>query len=202
MNYTDSLKGKSRPVAGSSVTTRSKMPYIIGITGKARSGKDTVADMLVERLARFSKESFAAPIKDMIRAGFSLNDKQDMEAIEYYGCTHRRMLQTLGTEWGRKLINPEIWLIVAMNRHEHKRAIFSDVRFENEAEWVRKNGILIHIERKQAEKIATPDHASEAGVTFKGDDIRILNEGSLEFLSDQVHSLIDTCLSKRVDFPF
>lgn len=47
---------------------------VIGITGKARSGKDTVANLLIEKCG-FIRYSFAAPIKDSVQEMFDWNER-------------------------------------------------------------------------------------------------------------------------------
>lgn len=47
---------------------------VIGITGKARSGKDTVANLLIDNCG-FIRYSFAAPIKDSIQEMFGWDER-------------------------------------------------------------------------------------------------------------------------------
>ncbi len=54
--------------------------------------------------------------------------------------------------------------------------IVPDVRFENEADLVRKNGILIHIKARGGIK---GNHVSEQSLPIKDGDIVIDNNGSL-----------------------
>jgi hypothetical protein len=59
--------------------------------------------------------------------------------------------------------------------------IVGDVRFANEAAWVRgMGGIVLHIERGKAQPVRA--HASEAGVQQLPGDLRIFNESSLDSL--------------------
>ena len=90
--------------------------------------------------------------------------------------TVRRMLQELGTSWGREGPSgyANIWVDVAMrNAQDHvgKRTIvFDDIRFPNEAWAIRRLGHkhevlsqIIHISRKGYEP-QEDDHVSEAGL--------------------------------------
>ncbi|MCO6500049.1 MAG: hypothetical protein J5I47_06690, partial [Vicingus serpentipes] len=64
--------------------------------------------------------------------------------------TPRLILQLLGTECGREIIHPNIWVNCTLDAVEKntKGSIITDVRFVNEAEAIRENkGYLIRIER-------------------------------------------------------
>lgn len=144
---------------------------LIGIVGLARVGKDTAADYLcnVYDLHRYA---FADPIKDMLTCVFgNLFRNGDREnPIEWLGKSPRQMMQTLGTEWGRGLIHPDLWVLVAGQMWQKYQkvgpsdgVVISDVRFANEAEWIRsQGGVLIQIRRKNVEQVA--EHISESGL--------------------------------------
>ena len=87
------------------------MPLLIGLTGRARVGKDTAASFLANDYL-LKRYAFAQPIKDAAEAmGFarSVYDNDDMKerVIQGLGVSYRRILQTLGTEWGRSLNRSE-----------------------------------------------------------------------------------------------
>jgi hypothetical protein len=63
---------------------------------------------------------------------------------------------------------------------EHYGMVIPDIRFENEAEWIRKNGLLIRIVRPDAMEVAS--HSSENGVSTEAIDEIIWNNGSLDLL--------------------
>ena len=79
---------------------------LIGIAGKARSGKDTAASYLLNKLGGdWSAASFADPMKTMLNAiGVDTSDEAKDLPSNQYGVSTRHMLQTLGTEWGRNII--------------------------------------------------------------------------------------------------
>ena len=175
---------------------------IIGITGPAGSGKDTAADYLLQRLPHgYRKRSFAQPIKEMVQTGLNLSTEQvygsDKDIVdERYGITPRRMLQTLGTEWGRELVHPDVWVkaMEAVNAVPgYGELVIPDVRFKNEAEFVRANGKLIHIVgRNENDLIMNDDndHISEAGIEILPDDIVIRNEDLIETFYDYISEAI------------
>lgn len=126
---------------------------IVGLTGKAGSGKDTVADRLVARHG-FQKMAFAEPLKRVLRTvdpyiGFDpMSPSQILtvtQALEKCGGeegvkklfpAYRRYLQKLGTE-GIRSIDAEFWVKAAMleldKLPENARVVFTDCRFPNEA---------------------------------------------------------------------
>lgn len=168
---------------------------LIGIAGRARSGKDTVASFIIAAIGGY-RYSFADPIRAMlVPLGVDMNDpywqarKEDV--IPALGVSPRRMMQTLGTEWGRQLINPDLWLIMAHQRllQNGPGMIIPDVRFENEAAWIRKHGgWIIHVIRPEAKAVEA--HASEDGIEMHDTDARLLNNGTLEELQLSVRELL------------
>lgn len=157
---------------------------VIGIAGHAQVGKDTAADYIKGKIPEYQKCSFADPIKAMLKVGLGLSDAQlygsEKEAVdERYGCSTRHLMQTLGTEWGRSMIDHNIW-VQAMIAHLERtgtETIIPDVRFESEAEMIRSQGILIHV--RGIPKIGS-DHASEQGVLIEHGDIVIKNDASID----------------------
>lgn len=89
---------------------------LIGITGRASSGKSTVANLLV-RNHGFAEVGLADPLKRICREVFLFTDIQlwgpsserDKPDTRYDGLTPRRALQTLGSEWGRALYE-NVWV--------------------------------------------------------------------------------------------
>lgn len=171
---------------------------VIGLHGRARSGKDTVANFILAQRGGYIY-SFADPIRAMlVPLGIDMRDpywqERKEEVIPAIGASPRRMMQTLGTEWGRQLINPDIWLILAKQLllNYGPGMVIADVRFENEATWVREQGgRVVHIERP--DNVAVEAHVSEAGIVFKGEegDIKIVNGGSLEDLQQTIRGVFD-----------
>lgn len=170
-------------------------PKLIGIAGKARSGKNTTADFIQAQYGGY-QYSFAAPLRRMLKAGFGIDLDTDYwiqrkeQTIPALGKSPREMMQTLGTEWGRELVHPHVWLVLAQDALNQRGPgmIVTDVRFENEAAWVRKlGGTVLHVSRKEAPGVA--EHASESGVLVGAEDIQLFNDGGLEDLQFAVSKL-------------
>lgn len=182
---------------------------IIGITGKAGSGKDTVGEILKEK-HDFATTSFAWPIKKMVTGlfGFDVDKWDDREwretEQEVWGCTPRHLAQTLGTEWGRQRISDTLWLDLALKRIEEEEFPFvaiTDVRFHNEADRLREYsyGHIIHVHRadlgaESGDKI-NRRHASEQGIGNPNtNDFHINNFGTIEDLEEQVTQVLERIL--------
>lgn len=140
---------------------------IIGITGKAGVGKSTAAKVLV-RDHGFVCLPFAGPLKKMLSA-LGLSDAElygDMkEAVNpFFGRTPRHMMQTLGTDWGREMIHPAIWLKAwELEAAKHEKVVVDDVRFLNEIDMIKSmNGMIVRLERTIAENPETAKHVSES----------------------------------------
>lgn len=171
---------------------------VIGIAGRARTGKDTVAEALLRMGAATYRYSFADPLRAMVRAGFGVDaddpywarHKED-PAPNFCGRSLRYVLQTLGTEWGREHIGPDVWLQLASDALAVRGAgmIVADVRFGNEAAWIRQSGgLLIHLQRPGVPGVRA--HLSECGVARDVSDPLIINDGSIEELYEAVHDVI------------
>lgn len=119
-------------------------------------------------------------------------------SIQVITNTPRKMLQTLGTEWGRNMIHPDIWVNSMMSLYEQSRVngsngnypdwLMPDVRFPNEAKAIKdRGGILIKVVRPGAD---TGDHVSEVLVDTIEADYTIINDSTLKVLEEKTHQLI------------
>lgn len=146
---------------------------IIGLAGKARSGKSTIARYLAMQY-NFIELSFAEPLKDMVKVllshiypedelegKYKLLENDKTQEIELLHQTYRFLLQTLGTEWGREIVYKDIWSSILEKKLQQNRVnvVISDLRFNNEADLiVEYGGKIILIER---DSIEVSEHKSE-----------------------------------------
>jgi len=168
-------------------------PVVIGLAGPARAGKDTVRDIIISNIGGY-RYSFADPLRAMLAAiGVDMSDpywiKNKETPIPALGNrSPRYLLQTLGTEWGRNLVTPDIWLSLATNhlRLTGPGMIIADVRFGNEAEWVRKLGQLVHVRRSDLPVISEYAHESETGILPLENELVIYNTGTISELERKI----------------
>lgn len=177
-------------------------PILIGLAGPARSGKSTAADHLV-RNHMLEQYAFADPLRSGLMEIFNL-DPDDFEGakkeqpLDWLGRSPRELMQSMGTEWARQMVHPDVWVKLAeqnLNYLQNSLSgvvgfVVSDVRFENEADLIRqRGGTIIHIARPNAP--AVNPHASEAGIQVKQLDLIVRNTGDREHL----RCLIDDCVA-------
>ena len=135
---------------------------IIGISGFISSGKDTMADYLVN-FHEFRRDSFAAPLKDAAAHIFGWDremlegrtkesreqreqvDQWWAEQLETPNFTPRLGLQLLGTEAVRKGIHDKVWIASLANRMRRTtdHMVITDCRFPNEIRAIKDGGGLV-----------------------------------------------------------
>lgn len=176
----------------------SRLPKLIGICGPAGAGKSTAAHYLC-RKHDYVRTRFAEPVKDMLRA-MGLTERHVDGDLKQASCdllggkSPREAMQTLGTEWGRDLMHPDLWTRLWLHRcqplfDEWRRVVVDDVRFPNEAATIsRLGGKIIRMEPPRAETAA---HISERYDLPA--DVLIYNEG-LDL--DVLHARIDGALER------
>lgn len=193
---------------------------LIGLGGKLRAGKDEVAkhlanthdyvvmgmsDRLNEALLKLNPiipTTLATPENYM-------RYQQLHDAVGYVEAKKnpevRRLLQALGTEVGREMIDQDVWVNMAVRTIEQHWAdgnnvVITAIRFPNELEMVRRlGGVLTWVDRpdegrtpegaqKGADEAqsAISGHASENSVSSEDFDYVLSNDGTLEELFEKV----------------
>ena len=180
---------------------------VIGLCGRKRVGKDTIAERLVLDYG-FAQTSFAAPIKaglvamleDYAHVASASFESEHLKESPIPGLgdgtvTPRHLMVTLGTEWGRDLVASDLWTKALLNRLRslsakgHHFVVVSDVRFRNEAETLKTHGaILWHVTRPGF----GGDNAHRSEQETLGDlcDAHIQNDGTVRDLAARVDNEI------------
>ena len=108
------------------------------------------------------------------------------------GKTCRDLMQTLGTEWGRSMVSDDLWVKCWEKRiHDIWHDAYADVacddiRFENEAEKIRKYGGKVVMVRGEVGAEEAQKHASEGRLSEKDADVVIENDGTIEDLRSRI----------------
>jgi hypothetical protein len=176
------------------------MQKIIGLYSPApQSGKSTVAAHLEQQ--GYAIVPFAETLKLMLipmleslgydehGANYLVHQAKQV-VVQDAGVSVRHMLQTLGTEWGRQCIHPEIWVRCWKGRASRFDAVVADdVRFLNEAKMIKLlGGEMWRIDRTDA--VRTFDHASEGSLDSCGEfDRYITNDGTIEDLISKLQDI-------------
>ena len=190
---------------------------LIGIVGLIGSGKDTVANRLVEKHG-FVRDSFAKSLKDAVSSMFNWDremlegntsssrhwrEQPDKFWSEKFGkpVTPRWVLQHFGTEVMRGNMYDGIWVDSCLGRYKGKNTVISDTRFPNEVKQIRLNGgTIIRVKRNEdpewfinyVEGNIEPKgiHSSEYAWAKEEFDFVIENNGNKETLYAKIDELI------------
>lgn len=168
---------------------------LIGICGKARHGKDSVADHLIHRY-KFTKASFATPVKEFAVKHFGLKPE------EVYGDKtekSRCILQGIGNGC-REEFGKDIWIEKLLkNIAGVENVVISDVRYRNEAHAIKaRGGYLIKVIRPDAPEIECgANHPSEMEVYDIVPDFALHNDGDLNQLYYRMDGIFSIVKDKR-----
>jgi hypothetical protein len=170
---------------------------IIGLSGYAQSGKDTVAELLCLKYG-YTRLAFADPMRQALMV---INPRLDSitrvsDLVEDYGWDLakrnpevRRLLQVLGTDFARKMLGDDVWINIALSSIKSEdKIVISDVRYPNEADAIRKlGGIVLRINRRNHGAVNA--HASERAMDNYMFNHVIYNDETLLDLSQEVFML-------------
>jgi adenylate kinase family enzyme len=193
---------------------------IIGLCGYKGSGKDTIADYLVDK-NNFVKVAFADFIRNALKELFNWTDEafspENKEQVdEYWGVTPRKMCQEMGTEFLRihckdfisldftlpngenyqgtfhiKRINQDIKKL--FNENYEQNIIFSDIRFQDELDYIKKlGGIIIRVNRPDKQQNEFSGHISELNISnLNNVDIELINDTTINDLYKKIDSTVE-----------
>lgn len=186
---------------------------LVGIVGKARSGKDTfsgyLADALFEETGKtFVLMAYATELKRRCQEDFDLsygqlwgNEKEveDKRYIKAYATTTgspsqpqpiywtpREIMQAYGQFF--RTIKYNFWvdcLFNVINEKEYENIIITDVRHPNEAEPIKeRGGYLVKVKRDVKEEVHGQHHISETAMDGYEVDFTVVNNwGKQELLN-------------------
>lgn len=192
---------------------------IIGLSGYARVGKDTAADILVQEHG-FKRLAFADALRDFLYAqnpavgyGSVFPDFYGVynpsiirlrQVIDHFGWDGykqskfvdeiRPLVQRTGTEAGRKVIGENVWVDSTLGSLDpDTNYVVTDARFPNEKMAIEeRGGYVIRINRKDVGPAQSEDgviHPSETSLDRCQFDGYISNDGDLELLRKRVLSM-------------
>lgn len=165
----------------------------IGISGKAKAGKDTLASMLVEAHPGFNIHGFADRVKQVAMSMFPQMNPENLfgdshlreELIPGTQITYRQVLLDVG-KLGRSY-SKDFWVESTLPYMENNQdIIIKDLRFENEYNFLKSHDFfLVRIKRKSHTKIHDISETEQDGLTDDMFDLVIENDKDLAYLCDQ-----------------
>jgi len=155
---------------------------LIGLTGRAGSGKTTIAKFLAERDG-FIIRTYAYPLKKSLveLTGLGMEYFTDIVLKERQleiGKSPRELMQLMGTEFVREMVNKDFWIWrmrdVILRISTEIDVVIDDCRFENETALVREmGGQVIHLDREYDAVTDKNNHASEKPLRRLAEDYAI-----------------------------
>lgn len=187
---------------------------LIGVLGRKGSGKDTLSDYVCRKYG-YKKMAFATPLKEACKILFNFTDEQvnsDLKEVidTKWSVTPRQALQYLGTDVFRndiKKILPDIdnnfWVKSLFVKYTNFREvdnktgiIISDVRFQNEIDYIHKNnGIIIKLTRPNNPS-SLDAHESEKNIDNMNGDYTIINDGTIDDLFNNTDNIVKNVFTK------
>ncbi len=186
------------------------MIKVIGFVGKMYSGKTTGAKYLVET-QQYTRLRVADGLKKMLKDGLGIDEeyidgnKKNEPCEELCGATVRHGMVTLGTDWGRDLIHPNLWVkrldtqMRELIYRGHEKFVIDDIRFLNEAKWLKALNMssmipfdarLIKVLRKDRGEVSVEQHRSEIEQDDIIADATIYNDYTLQMYYESINDIV------------
>lgn len=175
------------------------MTAILGIHGKKGSGKNTVANIVLEGMTDpklVAVAAYATRLKDLCFLIFNVpyphfedHTLKDVPLPGNKGKTPRQMMTTVA-DLMKEFCGQDYFVDVVRHRYERVKEdgllfIVTDVRFENEASWIREEGgMILHVQRPSLG--LSDEHNSEKGILLRMHDRVVVNDGSMDSLRGNV----------------
>ncbi len=162
---------------------------VIGIGGRAGAGKSTLAQALTA-LAGGRVVAFADSLRDVVEAAFGsrFETQEEKSARADFWADRlgpqwadgRSILQRVGSDLFRAHVHQDFWLFHLERRlagmPPQPLIAVPDVRFDNEARWIRaQGGLVVRIARADAAVGASAEHVSERGIDHRLIDLDLVS---------------------------
>ena len=187
---------------------------LISVSGKKRSGKNTVATLInkilkEKKLPKYEEKAFAYLVKKFASemTGIPMEgweteaDKQTELGPEWNSydsngllvpMTRRMFLTKLGSDACNSHLHRNCWVNALFQDYNEKcNWLITDVRFPQEAEAIKsRGGVIIRITRPDTDKLAG-NHISETALDkYTKFDFNIVNNGDIIALEEKVRNVL------------
>lgn len=142
-------------------------PFILGLVGKKKAGKDSIFESLAESRSenRIKATPFRVSFADAIKQDIAEQLGTSLEKVNFHKDKLRPWIQGHGTDM--RAVELDYWinkirLIVETEQDKIKLlTVITDVRYQNEAEWIKSlGGKLLRVYRKETDNHGDT-HSSE-----------------------------------------
>lgn len=186
------------------------LPALIGVCGRAYSGKDTLAEHLVAEYG-YRRVGFADKVKEAVVAldpllfeahgvEYKLSDLRLPHESAVDLCNRlksdlpevRRLMQAMGNDVGQGVFGQHFWIDLALKQIQPgELVVISDVRYPHEADAIREvGGCVVRVTRPSQPSIG--NHPSEALVDECKVQADVVNDSTIaEYVSNAVEALRD-----------
>lgn len=188
------------------------LPRIIGVTGYARHGKDTLAAVLVRELG-YIRVALADKMKELLLVLDPIVDQEHgnrLSMLFFDGGWEeakkepevRRLLQVFGTQVGRQGLGEDVWIGALASSipgfyKGDQRVVIPDVRFPNEAAFIhRLGGEVWRVKRPGFDNGIGVTHDSERYISGLIVDEEFVNADSVDQFKDRVLRYLRNRLAK------
>lgn len=176
---------------------------VVLISGKARHGKDTTAQLMGDRLTELGYRVLTTHFGDLVKFICSKYLEWDGEKDDY----GRRLLQTVGTEvvraqdedyWARF-----VYQVLTFFRDEWDYVLIPDTRFQNEIDLAAKFGFKsthIRVERPDFDSNLSENaknHPSETALDDVKPEFYLQNPGVLEAFESNVWEIVEELIKQE-----
>lgn len=184
--YESCLRSFTVILAFDFVLAECQKPIIIGLVGKSKSGKTTLA-RYISVVHDFEKRAFAKRLKDVCNVAFSIRrdhfeDTHLKDVVHSSGIVPRQLLQSVGNSF--REFDKNVWIRSVFDNWYGNNIIVEDCRFKNEAFSIKeRGGILIKIQRPK------PVEVPEMEIDEIECDYVIENDGTLTEMYKKVNNI-------------
>jgi dephospho-CoA kinase len=194
-----------------------KLPKIIALCGYKGSGKDTVAEYLVQKY-KYNHYKISEKLKEVIKLLFNLNDddleRNKDEINDKWGIEPRKIMQFIGTDmfqyklqelfptieksfWIKSLFTDEL---INKIENENHRIVISDLRFLHEYNLISNIYVSYSILKVQNNNLEKNDkHISENEFNNIPINAVILNNSTKELLYNNIDNIAFKMILKSRD---
>jgi len=179
----------------------------LGLTGKMGAGKDYTFSALKEMTDNVVRVGFADALKAEVTKYLQPADPTFFWNKPYSDPV-RRLLQWWGTDF-RRAEDPDYWVNMTERyalKQEPRIPVFTDVRFPNEADMIRRNGgLIVRVQappevREKRLGMVPPSHASETEMDYYDVDMHVTSTVENEAYEGQVRRILVEATFDDVDF--